>query len=55
MIFMQVIFAKCLNKTRKVATKMTDERLKLLYDTVNGIRTIKTYGWEDQIKVSCII
>ena len=49
MIFLQVVFAKCLSKARKVSSKRTDERLKLLYDTVSGIRTIKTYGWEDQI------
>ena len=33
------------------ATKLTDARLKLMYDSVSGIRTIKAYALEKIINV----
>lgn len=37
---------------RHKASEKTDLRLKLIYDTASGIRTIKAYGWELQLAVS---
>ena len=45
-IFSQFFAGKCITALRDKAALYTDRRLKLLYDVVSGIRTIKAYGWE---------
>ena len=42
---------KCSNVLRTKATQLTDQRLKLMYDSVSGIRTIKAYALEKTIEV----
>ena len=51
-LLLQFVIGKCVTHFRNKATKWTDARLKLLYDVVSGIRTIKAYGWELDILVS---
>ena len=46
MILLQILFGKCITIIRDRTAKITDARLKLLYDVIAGIRTIKAYGWE---------
>ena len=51
-ILFQIVIGKCVTNLRTKASKWTDARLKLLYDVISGIRTIKAYGWELDILVS---
>lgn len=44
-ILFQILVGKCITSLRDKAAVYTDQRLKLLYDVVSGIRTIKAYGW----------
>ena len=54
LILLQLVFGRCVTHYRNKASKWTDARLKLLYDVVSGIRTIKAYGWELDIMVKDI-
>ena len=45
-VLSQFLTGKCITVLRDKAALFTDQRLKLLYDVVSGIRTIKAYGWE---------
>ena len=51
-ILSQILTGKCVTTLRDKAAHFTDQRLKLLYDVVSGIRTIKAYGWELELEVS---
>ena len=51
-VLLQLPIGKCITHFRNKASKWTDARLKLLYDVVSGIRTIKAYGWELDIMVN---
>ena len=51
-ILIQLLTGKCITALRNKAAHFTDRRLKLLYDVVSGIRTIKEYGWELELEVS---
>ena len=50
-ILSQFLAGKCITALRDKAAHYTDRRLKLLYDVVSGIRTIKAYGWELELEV----
>lgn len=39
-------FSKCAKKLKAASAAVTDHRLQLLYDTVEGIRVIKAHAWE---------
>ena len=49
-ILSQFLTGKCITALRDKAAFYTDQRLKLLYDMVSGIRTIKAYGWELELE-----
>ena len=51
-VLLQLFTARCISNLRKKASALTDTRLKLLSDTVSGIRSVKAYGWELLLKVS---
>ena len=50
-IIIQVFASRCIAKVRRRTSQVTDSRLKLLYDFVSGVRTIKAYGWELSLNV----
>ena len=50
-ILSQILSGMCITRFRGKASIFTDKRLKLLYDVVSGIRTIKAYGWEIELEV----
>ena len=49
-ILSQFLTGKCITALRDKGALYTDQRLKLLYDMVSGIRTIKAYGWELELE-----
>ncbi len=53
-IVIQIALGPCAQYHRHQAASKTDHRLKLVFDSVSGIRTIKAYGWELQMRVSGI-
>lgn len=42
---------RCSKSVKTKAAALTDQRLQLLYDSVEGMRVIKTQAWESEIKV----
>ena len=46
MVVVQVLLSKCSLKWKRKEGAYSDKRIDVLGDSVNGIRTIKTYGWE---------
>lgn len=51
-VLLQIFTSRCVSWLRSKASSLTDSRLKLLHDTVSGIRSVKAYGWEHTLKVS---
>ncbi len=49
-ILLQVGLSKCIRGVKRRFNEVTDLRIKLLYDTVSGMRTIKAYAWEVQLQ-----
>lgn len=47
MLIVQFVVSKCSRKVRFKASAYNDERLKLVNDMVVGVRTLKSYGWEN--------
>lgn len=51
MVALQVIVGNVLTRQRYAGGKKTDARVKLLYDVISGVRTVKAYGWELELAV----
>ena len=45
-VILQALIAKCTVKWKYREGMNTDKRVKIMTDCINGIRTIKSYGWE---------
>ena len=50
MIILQMVNGGVLKGQKFAEGMANDQRIKLTSDMVNGIRTIKSYGWEDHYK-----
>lgn len=50
MLLIQYISGKCGKFFRIKVSALSDERLKLVSDMVVGIRTLKSFGWENHYK-----
>ena len=47
MVAMQVYNGRAAKRLKMKDSAMNDERLKLVSDMVVGVRTLKSYGWEN--------
>lgn len=45
---------ECSKSIKTKAAALTDLRLQLLYDTVEGMRVIKTQAWEPEMQVRAL-
>ena len=46
------VCGKYSRKTKLKAAAVTDKRLNMIYDTIEGMRVIKTQCWEKEMEVS---
>ena len=44
---LQVVLVRVMFNQRKKGVKLTDKRVRLTTEVLQGIRLIKLYGWED--------